>query len=381
MSGLKLYRAGYHDLVSVVPPDGELAPTTGLQLDARGKAPGRPRRDGRWVGYAFLQEEGPDEQDVRLWDEDWEANIGLLGEKFPGLDIDVDDPQLSTLVVQEATRLLGPAAVRTSRDPRRLLVYRTDEPFARMACEIEWKGESHVLEMLGVGRQYLVYGRHPSGVDYGWEGKPLWEWEPTNLTSVSKELVQEFFEHLQELLHERAEVRIAGDGRTKSDKAPPQDTLRAPSIQELKALVEQIPNNYPDRDSYIRFGHAVKAAAGPEWEGEGLDIFMEWADRWEDGHNEPRVVEADWSRMHPPFRVGWRYIQEVAREKTDYEPATDEFDSDPEAEPGKDELAVPGLQAYTDSWVVEQLARRLAGRVRYVPESGRWHVWGELEGG
>jgi len=374
----KLYDAGFTPLVSVVPPDARLAPTTGLKPEVRGKAPGKCRLDGCWVGYNFNADGEPTERDIVEWGR-WGSNIGLQAANFPGLDVDVDDDELAERVVGLAREVLGPAPARTSRPPRRLLVYRTEEPFSRIAADVVQDGEEHGVEMLGEGRQYLVYGDHPSGNKYGWEDRPLWEWTPEELTEIGVEDVREFFSQLAENLHGRAEVSVQGTGEVKDESAPPQEQLEAPSMGELRSLVSRIPNRFPDRDDYVRVGCAIKAAGG---EG-AYPIFLDWAERWEEGDNDPETVEADWSRMHPPFRVGWEYLQGLAQEHGDYSPAEEMFEADEDV--GKDMAStgpgeagdVSGIIAHTDTWVVEQVAKRLKERARYVPESGKWHVWSE----
>lgn len=379
MTARQLYDAGYKSLVSVIPPKAPLAPTTGVSLEARGKVPGRRRLDGRWVGYPFTKEDDPAPRDIIEW-ERWGSNVGLRADYFPGLDVDVDEPWLAERVVEEAQEFFGPAPVRTSQDPRRLLVYQTEEPFTRISCDIAHAYGEDAVEMLGKGRQYLVHGDHPSGNKYGWGGEPLWERAPEELTAVTVEQVREFFSHLADILHPRANVQIQGTGETKDTTAPPQESLEAPSLEELEELVARIPNRFPDRDRYIQTGCAIKAAGGEE----AYPIFLDWAERWEDGDNPEETVEADWSRMHPPFRVGWEYLQDLAREYGDYEPAQEEFGADmevpdfmPEPDPGEEEggSTLAHATALTDTWVVEQVARRLAERARYVPESSRWHVW------
>jgi hypothetical protein len=365
VSASKLYAAGYRDLVSVIPPRAELAPTTKINPESRGKAPGKRRLDGRWTGYPFLTQP-PSEGDIRQW-EAWGANIGLHGQSFPGLDIDSEDEQLTQFVVQEALRILGPAPIRTSRPPRRLLVYRTDAPFPRQRATITYKGRDHVLEVLGQGRQYLVHGRHPSGADYAWEGKPLWEHAPDILTTISVELVVGFFERLRRKLGDRAQVRIAAVDVAEAPP-PPQEDLRADSIEALRELVEHIPNEYAERETYIQVGYAIKAAAGPEHEAEALDIYQQWAAKWEGG-NSPDVVAHDWSGMRGPYRIGWDYLARMQGAAPIA--AQLEFTADPEAtEPD----ALPEL---SDRWVGETIARCVADRIRYLPEVDHFHLWGD----
>lgn len=371
MTARALYNAGYTDLVSVVPPKARLAPTTGLKLAVRGKAPGKQRIDGTWVGYNFVKDDPPTPADAAKW-ESWGANIGLHAKHFPAVDVDVDEPWLAELVVQEAQEFLGAAPLRTSREPRRLLVYRTEEPFTRIAATISHADGQDEVEALGEGRQYLVYGDHPSGNKYGWEGKPLWEYSPDELTIITKDDVLEFFGHLQEELGPRGAVSVQGTGEKKDTSAPPQESLKAPDLSSLRDVVEDIPNDYESREDYIQIGHAIKAAGGEE----AFDIFLDWCSRWEQGTNEPETVQADWDRMHGPYRVGWPYLQDLAAERSDYNPAQEEFEAALDPTERGDGSPSGGLMELSDTWVVEQVARNIADRVRYVPEVGRYHVWG-----
>ena len=362
------WKAGYRDLVSVVPPDAPISPNSRLKPEARGKVPGIRRGDGYWSGYDFLRTLRPQAADVANWVRAG-ANIGILGESFPGLDIDVDHPQLAQLVQQEAIKVLGDAPVRLSREPRKLLMYRTSAPFKRVAARIEFQGVNHTVEFLSAGRQYLIYGRHPSGSDYGFApGAGLADHPAESLQEITGDDALGFLNHLKTLLAGRAEVEIIGDPSMSSENAPPQELLEAPNFDALEALVKEAPNTFPDRESYIAFGHAIKAAGGEE----AYPLFAEWAARWTEGTNDPDVVRSDWERMRGPFRVGWSYLTEHSNGIS----ATDEFQADPDATPVEPTVpSITGTLDYTDTWVVGQLVQKVVDHLRYVPETGHWHVW------
>ena len=56
---------------------------------------------------------------------------------------------------------LGDTLIRIGLWPKRLLLYRTDRPFAKMAAG--------GIEILGLGQQFVAFGRHPTtGEPYGW---------------------------------------------------------------------------------------------------------------------------------------------------------------------------------------------------------------------
>ncbi|WP_439399860.1 AAA family ATPase [Bradyrhizobium sp. PMVTL-01] len=94
-----------------------------------------------------------------------------------------------------------------------------------------------------------------------------------------------------------------------------QASLRG-DLEKVKAAVAATPNSskaFPTRESYRDFGYAIKAAL-PDHEAEAFELFSDWCARWEDGENEPGVVEADWRRMKPPYRRGANWLYELAEQ-------------------------------------------------------------------
>ena len=331
----RLWRAGFRDLVSVIPPDGELSEKSNVSPKDRGKCPGL-LVNGKWRGYRSTNRRVT-ERYARRWDTQG-ANIGLLGNRFPGLDIDVDeDPELADAIQQCAEQRLGPAPVRLSRSSRRLLVYRTDRPFGRIAAIVKRNGQTHLVEFLGKDRQYLVHGRHPAGVDYRWDGRPLWEYVPGDLSEIDVASVHTFFDELKAQLEGSETIvpnlaRLDGItvdliGSDSSDAgAPDQETLLAPSLEHLRNVVEKTPNPADaDRAHYVKMTCAIKAAAGQENEDDARELFLEWAGCW-DGKVNPNYDEKTWDSLEPPFRVGWTWLQAQAEKGGQYCSAQDDFD-------------------------------------------------------
>jgi P4 family phage/plasmid primase-like protien len=374
--GLKLFKAGYTDLVCVAPPGVTVSPNSGLNPKDLGKRPGKKGTRG-WYGYGWLTDE-PTVEDVKRWVE-WGANLGLRGTRFPALDIDSSDPKLTAVIQKLALDNLGWAPSRVGKAPKTLLVYRTDEPFSRVAIEIDHGRKTHLVEFLGHGRQYLVYGKHPEGDTYLWQdSKKLWDVSQDALTPITGEGAEQFLTVVEEkLTGVGLVVRRVGRASAISKSSVPQHSLRAPSVDALVDAVANVANDarFSQRDDYIQMGCAVKAAAG-EHEEEGYLIFSTWASRWEDGTNDPEVVRGDWRRMHAPFRVGYQWIVEQAGDS--YNNAVWEFDADPAAEPPAVEirrLKEPFPVDCTDDWLSEQIAPELRPSLCYDYPNGRWHRW------
>jgi hypothetical protein len=112
----------------------------------------------------------PPSNEIDIWG-DWpEAGIGIATGRVIGIDIDVlSDPHLAKRIEDLAREMLGDTpALRIGRAPKRLLVYRADQPF---------KGfKRPPIEVLGLGQQFVAYGLHPeTGQPYDWPLESLAE--------------------------------------------------------------------------------------------------------------------------------------------------------------------------------------------------------------
>lgn len=375
---VEIFEAGYRPLVSVIPPGAPLSPRSTVQPNARGKTPGKKNRNGTWAGYPWLDHKAT-RADVKQWGLDG-ANIGLKADLYPGLDIDSLSPRIAKEIEDTARRVLGDAPVRVGRAPKRLMMYRTTEPFARMALILKGPDGEHLIEMLGAGRQYLVHGTHPSGSAYTWN-TPLQKIDPQKLSFVTKEQVAAFFDEiasLYEILGYEA-VRV-GDGAINKSATVPQDGLRAPSLDALRECVSKIPNTdefFPSREDYVKIGTAIKAAAGPEQEDDGYQIFAGWCARHEADDRvagNPETWRADWRRFRAPYRVGWTWLAEVAR-PFGFNDAAHEFEAVEDAEIERVAQREEVLPEYSDAWLADQVVKQSGDVLRYVARSGQWFVW------
>lgn len=329
MRALELHNAGFTRLVSVAPPGSTISPNSKLDPASLGKAPARRGFQG-WAGYDWRREDIPAAQI-----DAWGANVGLQAREYPAIDIDCTDPGLVRVVEGSALLSLGDAPARVGSPPKRLLVYRTKVPFGRMRLWInENTPEQALVEILGDGQQYLVAGTHPSGREYTWDGPGLTS--PDRLSEITAEEASAWLDALQRDLEDIGfTCRREGTGRTAVDRSLiGQDEHMAPSAEAVAEVVASIPNNgdFAGRDDYLRMGYAIKAAAGDE---AGLPIFHDWCARWEDGANDPDVVEADWARMAPPFEVGWGYLLDMGQ-RYGFKAAGIEFEAEeaPQVQPG-----------------------------------------------
>lgn len=333
----RLHRAGFRGLLSVVPPGARLTERSNIPQALLGKVPGQKRADGRWSGDKDFLTRDDTLENARQWDADG-ASIGLRSEFLPGCDIDVTDSSLAAMIEERALAIFGAAPIRVGNAPKRLLMYRTAEPFGRLRL---WftpadGGTKQLVEILGQKGFYVVHGIHQkTGGLYVWNRSPDAN-SPDQLTSITGEQAGAFLDELERELTVLGAV-VVREGRSNSVAPPSEQTsLLAPSFERLRAAVECIPNvqeRFSSRDDYLRIGYAIKAAAGIEHDNEGFELFAEWAAKWDGGVNDPEIVHDDWSRMQAPYRVGFGYLAELAR-GYGFNDAADDFDVVEGAPPG-----------------------------------------------
>lgn len=93
------------------------------------------------------------------------ANIGIITENTPAIDIDIYDAEVADRMEQWVLDNIAGAKSaprRVGRAPKRLLLFRADDSFRKQQAEyIDAKGQKHKLEVLGAGQQFVAYGIHP----------------------------------------------------------------------------------------------------------------------------------------------------------------------------------------------------------------------------
>jgi hypothetical protein len=327
-----MWNLGYRSLVSILPVDANVSEHTLLHKrmlageDPRGKAPGRRRRDGLWSGYDFTDTD-PTEADLDAWAE-WGAGCGIrCGDGLVAVDIDTKDRAAAKAIYELAQSILGPANVRFGERPKALLLYATPAdaaiPYRKLRFATETESVAHI-ELITAKKQFVAYGTHPrTSKPYHWpEGIPA----RSDLSEITQDDLDAFFQAVAEHFGgEAADVTQTEVDRSQIDQA---SLKGAPAL--LRSAMRDLPNrdeDFPTRDSYLRMGYALKAGFGPDGEDEAFELFLQWAGRWSRGgeRNDPDVVEADWSRMKPPFAIGAGYIYDLAEKLGGWTGRAEEF--------------------------------------------------------
>ena len=313
---------GYRRLVPIIPPDAPVSPRSslhkrlGTSQDGRGKTPGVRGADGDWRGYDWLAGEA-DERDYRRWHA-MGAGVGIrTGAGLLAIDADTTDERHARVIRDVVDRhIAGGAAgarapVRVGRFPKALYLVRTTEPTPYQRVEFgpsapNGSGRIWRVETLADKRQFVAEGVHPATREpYTWP-RPLVAFDA--LPVVSPAVITAILEELRTVLPDSGPVVREGSG------ADVDQAMLRGDPDAVRRAVEATPNtsaHFPSRESYRDYGYAIKAAL-PDDPDLAFELYRDWCARWQDGENDPDVVAADWSRMHPPYRRGAAWLFEVA---------------------------------------------------------------------
>ncbi|HFH4279274.1 TPA: DUF5906 domain-containing protein [Pseudomonas aeruginosa] len=214
--------------------------------------------------------------------------VGILAAHTPAVDIDVLDDELADLLEEWCHENLGRAPVRIGLPPKRLLLYRTDEPFRKITSKTylnEWQ-ERCRIEILGDGQQFVAFHKHPeTHRPYRWTS----EESPLNTSADDLPLIEpEKLGGLVRLFESEAEKRgwtlVRGSrinrqpGSAAIDKDDPFAADAQPvnlSQAELQQRLMLVPGA-EDYDTWLQIGMALYH----QYDGEdiGREMWHEWSE-------------------------------------------------------------------------------------------------------
>jgi hypothetical protein len=331
------------DVLPIIPPGAPVSVHAREGISSgRGKIPGKVHRDG-WAGFPKWNHHTVTADDRRRWDNSRaskdpanHAGIGLRGNNFPAVDIDVDDPDLSDRLRTIVLEIAGAAPCRRTRH------LDTGEPGAR--CLLLYRGRighrpdivfkvgerEHRIELKAAGKQCVMFGLHgkkgePDGTQYDWDdGRSPIEVTAQGLTLLTEETATTLWEALAKIVESAGGVltsRQGGGARSSGagGSPPPQDSLREPNAGAVARVLADLPNDLPTRAEWLALSCAIKAAAGEAV----FEAWETWSLKWEE--NDPEGVRDLWDSLKPPFRTGWSQFSSWAT-SAGGNPAGEEFD-------------------------------------------------------
>lgn len=157
---------------------------------------------------------------------------GILLGDVVGIDIDVSNPDAARAVENQVREVLGVADSadlprRVGREPRALLVFRTEKPFKKMRTtdfrlQHDAPGEkpAHV-EILADGQQFVAYHVHPDTKrPYQWNGHDLLNTPLAELPLLTEAQARKVIEAATEILEEWGDPVTASDNRAEESRGP-----------------------------------------------------------------------------------------------------------------------------------------------------------------
>lgn len=319
---MRLSQLGYNRLVPIVPPNAPLSENStlfkriqklGPEADARGKVPGVKGSAG-WYGVDLTKDM---DVEISRW-HDMGAGVGIkTGRGLVAIDADTLNKDHARIIKQTIERIVGLCPpIRIGQYPKALYLVRTDPDFVYTRIEFGERDDKGRLkdrvEILADNRQFVAHGTHPKTMEpYDWKfGLPEFD----DLPFVSGATLHAILAELRPLLPAASELKIGGAG---AGSDVDQETLRGDPklVEKAVAQIVNTSDRFPTRESYLDVGYAIKAAL-PDDPGHAFELFADWCDRWQDGENDPDVVQSDWDRMKPPFRRGAEWLFSLAEEAT-----------------------------------------------------------------
>jgi hypothetical protein len=299
MSFRQFWDLGYRRLLPIAPP------SSGIRN--AGKRPGILNGSGTWHGLEDWQNLEATEADLDRW-EKMGAGVGLkLGGEphLLALDVDVLAPALAELGKGAAFKMLGPAPIRIGHWPKMMLLYRSAVPigyrYLRFDDGVSVKGA--LIECLTEGKQSVIEGIHPN------TRKPYrlvdGLWPIDQLTEITAEQLDAFFEHLRGVLPGVQIARVSTADRAKID----QSRLKG-DMEQIASAVRAIPGDAFDvYREWITLAAALRSSCAEDPE-VGLDIFEEYSSRYA-GEQKETPYQA-YMGLKPPFAVGAQWIYDKA---------------------------------------------------------------------
>lgn len=277
-------------------------------------------------GFDGWQKAKGTKDQVRTWLQDGfkTAGVGILTKFTCAIDIDCMDEDAAQAFQDWCEREIGAAPVRIGKPPKRLLLYRTLEPFKKRRSTIysdEWN-EKNMIEVLGDGQQFVAYHIHPdTGKPYHWVGdaSPLTV-RATDLPEITAEQIDSLIEAFESYAkdHKWDVLKVgrntSASSASNTDNPWVEDTNPIDiSDDELRQRLMLV-SGCDDYDTWFQVGMALYH----QYDGDeaGLDLWNEWSETAD--NYDADALQRHWAsfdikdKKRAPLTA--RYILRLAKE-------------------------------------------------------------------
>ncbi|MFZ0603453.1 MAG: DUF3987 domain-containing protein, partial [Roseiarcus sp.] len=197
------------------------------------------------------------------------------------LDIDVDDPPIVNEIVAMAETLFGRTSARCRpNSPRRLLPYRFKDADPKKFIVTLSCGK---CEFLGLGQQFVGFGKHQSGADYEWRGQSLDVLDIDQIPIIDKAKLSAFATWAESRWPVPETTKPNGHDKTKGAKADFHNTCLR---EDVEAGLTVLPCDYA-REAWVRLGMSFRAGGG------SYQVFLEWS-RQHPQYGSDKYIRDQW---------------------------------------------------------------------------------------
>jgi hypothetical protein len=257
------------------------------------------------------------------------SGVGIQARDNPAVDIDVRDPEVASALEEFVHARVGLGPVRVGRPPKRLIVFRTDNPFPKITSSayVDGDGNKAQVEILGDGQQFVAFAIHPdTNKPYEWlykDGPHVTESDdlPTLSEPQARAVIAEFErlaeERGWELKRSARQTALIRSGEVDRDDPfadfAEKTTITDEELHKRLLLVD----NADDYETWTNVG------MGLYHQFDGSDQGLEWWHEWSSQaqNYDSDVLDAKWptfaieSKKRQPITA--RIILKLAKEQAE----------------------------------------------------------------
>lgn len=234
-----------------------------------------------------------------------------MGIDLAGLDVDVTDDLLAQAMLQYMQELGGGYwPMRVGQWPKALWLFRVSgAPIKRRQYPLKREGaDRQLVEVLGVSAknrptQAVLFGTHPSGVEYTWNVPVRYDALPT----ITQEQMDGLATNLLEIGRQRGWEIGRGVQGNPSDGTGSDLGAEAFDRSLVGPVVDLIPNDDLEYDAWIATAYSVKACLGAA----GWETFARWSAKAP--KNQEAVTQRIWQGLTPNGTTGMGKLVFLAR--------------------------------------------------------------------
>jgi len=227
------------------------------------KAPGRyDAISNQWLDateWSRFCDRAPTDLEITNW-EGWPGSgVGIACGNVVGIDIDILDVGMATRIEELAREILGETeAIRFGQRPKRMLVYRCEEPFDSF--------DIRPLQVYAKGRQFVAFGIHPvTQRPYEWAFRSLTEVDRSDLPVITEQKAREWGE---------AAAKLMGVATPRPNNGQSHHAHEAATYEAVQQALQFIPSDAStSRAEWIEIGMAIKSGLGDD----GRILWHEWS--------------------------------------------------------------------------------------------------------